>query len=160
MPKERNKAIPAAYLLLQNNRGELLLALRANTGYQDGSWNVPSGHVEASESPKQAMIREAKEEVGIDLKPEDLELIHLSHRPQHDETGDRIDFFFRATRWQGEAVNAEPHKCAEVRWVNPSLLPDNIIPHVRYAIAAMGIGEFYTELDEKWLKEQGIWMLD
>ncbi len=97
--KERNKAIPASYVFLENNRGEILMMLRQNTGYQDGMWNVPSGHMELAESPRAAMVREGKEEVGVDFSPEDLELVHVSHRPKHDNTADRIDFFFRTRRW-------------------------------------------------------------
>jgi mutator protein MutT len=157
--KQRNTAIPAAYLILRSGGGKILMALRANTGYQDGNWNLPSGHVEASESPKQAIIREAAEEIGVDIQPEDLELVHVSHRPKHDNTGDRIDFFFRAKDWRGKPYNAEPSKCAEVRWIHQDDLPEKITPHVRYAIGAAKRGEFYSELDEQWIRKQGVWEL-
>jgi 8-oxo-dGTP diphosphatase len=81
--KLRNKAIPAVYLLLEKE-GKILVACRANTGYLDGHYQVPAGHVEESELPTEALIREAKEEIGIDLKPNDLEFVHVSYRPQHD----------------------------------------------------------------------------
>jgi 8-oxo-dGTP pyrophosphatase MutT (NUDIX family) len=157
--KERNKAVPAVYLLL-TQEGMILMALRHNTGYQDGNWNVPSGHVEAGESPKAAMIREAKEEIGIDLAPDDLEFVHVSHRPKHDPTGDRIDFFFRARQWAGELKNAEPEKCAQLRWVSPAHLPENVTPHVRYIIEAVERDKMYSELDEQWIRSTGTWLLD
>ncbi len=156
--KIRNKAIPAVYVFLEQE-GKILLARRANTGYQDGNYNVPSGHVEASELPKAAMVREAKEEVGVELLPEDLELVHVSYRPQHDETGDRVDFFFRATKWTGEVTNMEPNKCDDLKWTKPTELPATMTPHVREAIESMLNGVMFSELDADWLKAKGVWLL-
>ena len=73
MKRERNKAVPAVYLILERDDGCILLMRRCNTGYQDGNYNLPSGHVEDGELPKAAMVREAKEEIGIDVAQEDLE---------------------------------------------------------------------------------------
>lgn len=157
--KERNKAVPAVYLILEKNE-KILIALRDHTGYQDGNWNLPSGHVEAGELPKEAMIREANEELGIVLRRNDLKFVHASYRPKHDETGDRVDFFFKAIRWGKEIFNAEPHKCAELLWVSPEDLPDNMTPHVRHIIYAVQEGVAFSELDVGWLKKNGVWMLD
>jgi ADP-ribose pyrophosphatase YjhB (NUDIX family) len=156
--KIRNKAIPAVYVFLEKD-GTILVARRCNTGYQDGNYNVPSGHVEASELPRAAMIREAKEEIGIDLSPENLKLVHVSYRPKHDETGDRVDFFFRATKWSGEVTNMEPNKCDDLKWVKPTQLPASTTPHVREAIESMLSGVMFSELDADWLKSNNVWML-
>ena len=77
------------------------------------------------------MIREAREEAGIDIAPEDLDVVHTMHRKSTDE---RIDFFLTAKRWHGEPTNREPHKCSEMRWCRLDDLPDNTIPYVRHAI--------------------------
>lgn len=156
--KIRNKAVPAVYIFLEQN-GEILLARRVNTGYHDGNYNVPAGHVEAGELPSAAMIREAKEEVGIDILPKDLKLVHISYRPQHNETGDRIDLFFHTTKWSGEIKNMEPDKCDELKWCKPTDLPKNMMPQVQEAIESMINGVIFSELDEKWLRERGEWRL-
>jgi 8-oxo-dGTP pyrophosphatase MutT (NUDIX family) len=142
--KERHKAVPAVYLILEKD-GKYLWVRRWNTGYQDGNYNLPSGHVEANELPTMAMIREAKEEIGIDLKPEDLEFVHVSCRPDFDGSGDRIDMFFRARTWSGEVINAEPHKCDDLRWLHRAEFPENITPHVRSAFDDMLNGIFFSE---------------
>ncbi len=157
--KTRHKVVPAVYLIIRNKEGEILLMLRQNTGYQDGNYVVPSGHVEEGELPKAAMIREAKEEIGIDLGLEELEFAHVSSRPAHDETGDRVDFFFLAKTWSGEVVNMEPHKCAELKWIKPTDLPENTTPHVREIIKLIGEGVNYSELGADWIKANGAWQL-
>ena len=80
------------------------------------------------------MVREAKEEIGIELSVSDLKLAHILYRLKHDETGDRIDLFFTASKWKGEVTNEEPHKCDDLKWVNSSELSDNMTPYVRHVI--------------------------
>lgn len=156
--KLRNKAVPAVYIFLMKNE-QVLIARRYNTGYQDGNYHVPAGHVEEGELPTEALIREAKEEVGIDVLPENLELVHVSYRPKHDETGDRVDFFFRCKTWKGEITNMEVDKCDELKWVSPSDLPTNITAHIRDAIECMEQGIIFKELDIDFLKKEGLYML-
>lgn len=58
-------------LVVYNDRGEMLLQQRSLTKDSDpGLWaNAVGGHVAKGESYKEAMVREAKEELGIDIKP-------------------------------------------------------------------------------------------
>jgi len=49
--------------------GKLLLTKRAGGEFK-GSWCIPGGHIELGETPKQAIIREIKEEVGLIFTPE------------------------------------------------------------------------------------------
>lgn len=127
---------------------------RCNTGYQDGMYQVWAGHVEMGELPMQALIREAKEEAGIVLLESDLRLVHVSCRPKHDETGNRIDFYFRAIHWKGEIINHEPDKCDDMKWVSPVELPPNTTPHVRIAIANIFRGVLFSELSFEWINAQ------
>lgn len=140
---ERHKATPAAYLILVKD-DKILLIRRFNTGWMDGNYSLPSGHLEKGESPIQCLIREAKEEIGIDVKSVDF--VHLMYERQHDETGDRVDIFFKATKWSEEAINMEPDKCDEVKWFLLKELPDNIIPKIKAAIESYLDGHYYSEL--------------
>lgn len=150
----RNKATTAVYLVLEKE-GKILVARRCNTGYQDGNYQIPAGHVDAGELPMDALIREAREEIGIDLKKEDVHFAHVSFREMHDETGDRVDFFFRANEWGGEVTNMEPHKCDDLQWVTLIDLPENMSPHVRIALECIGRGELSSELSLEYLKSTG-----
>jgi 8-oxo-dGTP pyrophosphatase MutT (NUDIX family) len=101
-------------------RKQVLLLRRRNTGYEDGNYSVPAGHLDGGEQVLQAAIREAREEIGIELAPEDLEVVGIMHRKAEDE---RIDFFVAATRWAEEPRNCEPEKCDHLLWVDLDALP-------------------------------------
>jgi 8-oxo-dGTP diphosphatase len=136
--------MPAAYVVLRRGN-EILLQLRANTGYQDGNYGLVSGHVEAGETYTQAMIREAKEEAGITLVPEHLFVAHVMHRKDEGVDNERADIFFVATKWEGEITNMEPNKCAGLDWFGIENLPQNIVPYIKEAILHIKNQTFYSE---------------
>ena len=66
-----------AWIVNKNN--EILIQKRsANKEGNPNKWSLTAGHVDSGEDVKEAMIREIKEEVGIDVKLEDLELLFIS----------------------------------------------------------------------------------
>jgi ADP-ribose pyrophosphatase YjhB (NUDIX family) len=141
MPKDRFKIVPTSHLILVKD-GKILLLRRFNTGWSDGQYSVVAGHLDGNETFLQAMIREAKEEAGIELSQEDLEVVHVVHRKSNEE---RIDFFILAKRWKGEPRNMEPHKCDDLNWFEMDKLPENTIPYIRQAIGCFRKGVFYSE---------------
>ena len=138
---DRFKLIAEVHLLLYRG-SDILLLRRFNTGYQDGNYSVVAGHVDGDEPIGQAMIREAKEEAGIFLEPDALTFAHVMHRR---DGGERVSFFFRATRWTGAITNCEPEKCDDLRWFPRSQLPKNMVPYVRDAIVDDGL-RCYSEI--------------
>jgi 8-oxo-dGTP diphosphatase len=130
MARERFKLIAAVYVFLIRG-DQVLLARRCNTGYEDGRYSVIAGHLDGDEEVKTAAVREAREEAGIAIAPEDLTVVGVMHRKSNDE---RIEFFLVATRWSGEITNAEPEKCDDLSWHDLDHLPDNVIPYVRRAL--------------------------
>lgn len=143
--KERFKVVPAVYIFLEKDGG-ILLTRRYNTGYKDGEYMVPSGHVEKGESLRDAMIREAMEEVGVTVRREDMELVHVMYRAAEDATGERADFFFKPASWKGEPRNCEPHKCDEVAWFPLDRLPENTVGYLTDAISAARRGVSLLEM--------------
>jgi len=142
MKKERFKLIPSVYLILIKDN-KILLSRRYNTGYFDNNYSFPAGHLNGGETLKQAMIREAREEVDVTLDPADLELIHVMNRKIPDN--ERIDFFFTAKKWQGEPKIMEPEKCDDLRWFDLDNLPKNIVPYIRQAIDSFLNNIIYSE---------------
>ncbi len=114
---------------LQDN--QILLARRFNTGYADGQYGVPAGHLDGGESVRAAAAREALEETGVRLDLQDILFAGVVHRQEGDE---RVDFFVRVRSWQGEPANSEPDKCDDMRWFDLQALPENMIPYVRKAL--------------------------
>lgn len=128
MSKERNKTVPAVYFVFKKEN-KILLGRRQNTTYYDGWYGLPAGHIDARELPIEAGIREAKEEVGLNIKAEDVKFTHALYRTAHDETGDRSDYFFIVTKWEGEPKIIEPEKCDDLQWFRIDKLPENMIHH-------------------------------
>jgi 8-oxo-dGTP diphosphatase len=123
--------LPSAVHLFLVRDGQVLLLRRFNTGYEDGKYSVIAGHLNGDEEIKAAMIREAWEEVGIEISPLDLQVVGVMHRKSNDE---RIDFFLVTTSWSGEVTNREPGKCDQLTWSEMDELPENVIPYVRKAL--------------------------
>ena len=145
MTRTYHTLIPAVYVIFRRDQ-EVLLLKRANTGYKDGQYSLPSGHVEKEGTALQAAVREAQEEVGLKLDGSALGLAHTQHRAGEDGTGmDRIDMFFEITSWQGEPINNEPHKCAELRWARLDALPENVVGEVRQALRLITDDKSYSE---------------
>lgn len=122
----------------------MLLVRRCNTGFADGQLSVPAGHVESGESVTRAALREAREEVGLALAPERLDVVGVMHRKSDDE---RIDFFLACPLDAADArpENREPEKCSELLWADPAHLPDDTIPYVRAAIDNWRRGLWFEE---------------
>jgi len=59
-----------AAIILENDKGEFLLALRDDKAWIPfpNHWDLIGGHVEEGESPEEALVREVKEELDIDIK--------------------------------------------------------------------------------------------
>lgn len=142
MMKERFKLIPTSHLILIKD-SKILLLRRFNTGYEDGNYSVVAGHLDGDETFIQAMVREAKEEAGIAIKPEDLEVVHVMHRKCPNE--ERIDFFIQAKSWVGEPKIMESHKCDDLSWFELDNLPHNVIPYVKQAIECVRNKILYSE---------------
>ena len=92
---------------------KFLFVKRAHTGMADGFYMLPGGHVDAGESVLHATIRELKEELGIDVKEEDLEFKLVEPIKTH------ITFFFKVKKYVGSPQNMEPEKHDDVAFLNP-----------------------------------------
>ncbi|MFH0852488.1 MAG: NUDIX domain-containing protein [bacterium] len=128
MKKQRFKIIPAVYLIL-TKKDEVLLIRRFQTGFCDGQYGLPSGHLEGKESIGQALIREIKEEIGISIRLKDVRLVHVLSRRADD--GERIDIFFTVKNWKGEPKIMEPHKCDDMRFFPIKKPPKNTVDYIK-----------------------------
>lgn len=138
--KRRFQLVTDLHLLLIRD-GKILLGKRTNTGYGDGAYHPPSGHLEERESLVEGLIRETREEIGITVEPQDAVFGHVMHNVAD---GSRIAFFFAVSKWKGEPINMEPEKCSELRWFPLDQLPGEMIDYARLAIKYYGDGERFS----------------
>ncbi len=139
----RHKIVPAAYLI-PVWQGKILLSRRFQTGYEDGKYSLIAGHVESGETFTQCVAREAKEEAGIIVQPENLEMVHAMCR-NAGQDNERMDLYFVTTEWQGKIKNCEPHKCDDLAWCDIDQLPENTISYIVQAIRAVNDEIYYSE---------------
>ncbi len=137
----RHKVTGDVHLLLINSQEQVLFGRRQNTGFEDGAYHLPAGHLEAGESVIQALIREAKEEVGVTVDPAHVEFCHVMH---NSSAGGRIAFFFTVRWWGAAPENREPEKCSELRWFSLGALPGHLIGYCRAALASISAGEPFS----------------
>ncbi|MFJ2958832.1 methyltransferase domain-containing protein [Streptomyces sp. NPDC087270] len=145
----RHTEVVDVHLLLL--RGEdVLLARRDGTGYADGLLHAPSGHLEDGEDVRAGMIREAREEIGLELAAGELDVaMVMQHRAPDGRA--RIGWFFVAHHTTGdpEPVNREPDKCSELGWYPLDALPDDMVAYCRAAIDGYRAGHrFLLHLHE------------
>ncbi len=125
------KTFSAVFPLLfmtEKDKKYVLLAKRENTGYMDGMWDLAgSGHVDENETAMQALVREAKEEIGIRIEVCDVKFAHLSHRLGMNGNRTYYDIYFSVERFSGEPTITEPEKCSDLKWFDIECLPSDMI---------------------------------
>ena len=114
----------------ENNKTYILLMKRQNTGFNDGEYELPGGHLEKNEDLYDAMIREIKEELLVDLKRDEIKLIYLMHH----YTGNRLNFIFEVDGRNIDPKIGEPNKCSELLWVDINELPNKTMNKVKTII--------------------------
>jgi 8-oxo-dGTP pyrophosphatase MutT (NUDIX family) len=134
--------IPTGVHVLCWREGRILLMRRAGTGFFDGLFSLPGGHVEPGESVLAAARRELREETGLMVEEGDLDWLGVVHRKSDTN---RIDFFVAAGRFGGDPQIREPDKCDRLEWHDPQALPACMVDYVRRALGA-GKGLWVLEL--------------
>ena len=117
------RSVLVAAAALVDSDGRVLIAQRPEGRQLAGLWEFPGGKVEAGETPETALIRELREELGIEVTQACLApFVFASHAYE--------DFhllmpLFLIRRWTGTVV---AHEHAALRWVKPARLGDFPMP--------------------------------
>lgn len=131
--------------MLVRRDNKVLFVLRSHTGWMDGHYALPAGHVEKNESFVQAAQRELEEEVGLKATRDQFHHAVTLHEFKPAISEVRIGVCFEISDWQGEAVNAEPDKHDEIRWFSLDEIPEKLTSSTREALAAIKAGQTYAE---------------
>ncbi len=111
---------------------KILMGLRDQVEVHSGCWGLPGGRLEKNESPRDAAIREATEEVGLtpSIFESACQLVDLSGTDYS---------FYLCRQWEGEPKNLEPEKCSQLQWFELDRLPGNTIGIIAEAIDVLAI---------------------
>jgi 8-oxo-dGTP diphosphatase len=111
---ENVKVVWAAAVALIDSDGRVLLAQRPVGKHLAGLWEFPGGKIEAGETPERALVRELKEELGIDISASCLApLTFASHAY---ETFHLMMPLYACRVWQGHVTAKEGQNLA---WAYP-----------------------------------------
>lgn len=113
-----NSVVPSVVAFIQNDAGDVLMIRRSD----NGRWALPGGGHDVGESISTTVVREAKEETGIDVVVESLSGIYTD--PDHimvyddGEARQQFSICFRARPVGGELSTS--NETTDVRWVSPA----------------------------------------
>jgi 8-oxo-dGTP diphosphatase len=111
--------------VLVDEQGRLFLARRGpKANNERGKWEFPGGTVEFGERFADALVREMREEFGIEIAVG--ELLDVVDHILPDEQQHWISPAFLCTLVSGEPTIAEPEKCTEIGWFHVDEVPTEL----------------------------------
>lgn len=145
MVKRFKSNIAILLFLFRNVNGKREVLLQKRIGdYSNNMWDAScSGHVEANESFSTATIREAKEELGIDIYKDNLKFMRL----YQDYIKQYVNVVFCTEIYNGNPIIKENDKCKELEWFCIDKLPEGIIGYVKESILEENM--IYNDCDIK-----------
>lgn len=101
--------------------GRVLLTRRLEGQHLAGLWEFPGGKLEGGESPEEALVRECREECGIEVEVGEIVDVTYHRYPEKDV----LLLFYRCELRAGEVRHLQ---VADHAWVAPSELDDYPLP--------------------------------
>ncbi len=123
---------PVAVHIFLMRGNQLFLQLRNHTSSFAHEHYVLAGHIDGNETLIQTAIREAKEEIGIQINPDDLEFATFCH--SNTDNHEYIQVYFWCRKWTGTIQNNEPDKCSSFGFYDLDHLPDTLVPQLKVAL--------------------------
>ncbi len=118
-PASVDIAVGAA--LVRNGRVLMVHRSPARRWYPD-VWDLPGGHVEPGENQRAALVRELREELGVDAE--------VGGEPIARTTAeDFVMDVWAVHAWSGEPVNAAPEEHDDLAWLTPQDLLGRALAH-------------------------------
>lgn len=143
---QRDRFPVVVHLVLERQRDgqlEVLLLRRARTGFLDGCYALPGGHLHHGESLRDAAARECLEETAVAVRS----LEPLCLLPYRSGRHQGINMVFRTADWRGEPRLAEPELFDDLVWAAPSALPEPTAPWLPILFARVASGTWFDELE-------------
>ena len=122
----KEKFLSAVYLIIKNDKEEILLQRRQGTKLWPGFLALPAGHIDEKENAYDAIIREAKEELGIEISINNIIDTFVVNR-RNKSLMPYYDIYVEINNYNGNLKINEPEKCSELVWCNINELPKDMI---------------------------------
>jgi len=116
--------------LIVDSEGKILLQKRKNSNFADGKWAWVGGKIKLGEKICDALKREVKEEIGVDIEI----ISDLSYYEDIVDSVHGIYFGYVGKILKGKPEILEPEKCDGLEWFNPNQLPEKTSDHTRVYI--------------------------
>jgi 8-oxo-dGTP diphosphatase len=130
----------AAAVILRPD-GTFLLGRRAANTFYPGYWEFPGGKIETGETPRQALVRELEEELGIDVREARPWLVR-EHRYEHAHV---VLHFYRVVEWRGEP---QAHVHSALAWQRAEAISVSpMLPANARVLSALALPSFYAITD-------------
>lgn len=133
MKKDREKFLSSIYVIIKNEDNKILLQRRQGTKFWPGYLALPAGHLDVGENVYDALIREAKEELDIDISINDIVDTFVVNR-RNKTLLPYFDVYFEIAKYKGNIKINEPNKCSELIWASLDKLPSDMIDFEKEAI--------------------------
>ena len=102
--------------LIVNDRGEVLLVRSEKWGEK---WTVPGGHIELGERAEDAIVREVKEETGLDSVAEELVIVQQAIYPKDYHKHEHYIFMDYVCRATSREVKLDGRELQSFIWTKP-----------------------------------------
>ena len=108
---------------IRDERGRLLLVKRKRRP-EAGCWGLPGGKVEAMETLESAAVRELREELGIEIRPQ--RMLSVSDQIDHERGEHWVSVVYLAAIVSGEPEIREPDALSQLGWFAIDALPEQL----------------------------------
>ena len=143
---EKEKFLSSVYLIIRNEEKQILLQRRQGTKLWSGFLALPAGHIDEGENAYDAVIREAKEELGIEISINNIIDTFVVNR-RNKSLLPYYDVYFEIDNYTGELKINEPEKCSELVWSDINNLPEDMIDFEIEAIKNNQKGVKFSTID-------------
>lgn len=121
-----------ALLGLINEKNEVLISLRQNRADYNDYWEYPGGKVEKGETIDQALVREIKEELGLDISSDCV--APLTFTVDHNDTSQTILLLHVCRKWKGIPESLIDQR---IEWARPMDLIEYQMPKPNFFLNSM-----------------------
>ncbi len=143
-------------IIIKDNK--ILLQKRKGTKLWDGYYALPAGHIDENENQYDALIREAKEELGIVIDSKKIISSYTVLRRNYFKIDGKqlepyIDYYFEINEYIGVPKIIEEDKCDELLWADINNLPSPFINYEGEFLEDKSILTYDCKIDGAYVKK-------